>query len=128
MAAERVGRLCLSLVRDRFLRVVLTEAGVTTAQWESLAEAVRSGAGPETLAPLLDALEETAAAAGVDGITTGGRSFQPLPDAAVGFRTVRGWRCPHPHPCDRVQLSRDRAALLCPLTADPLTPVRVVSG
>jgi len=128
MTVERVGHLCLNLANDPSLRSALAGAGLDSTQWETLVDAVRHGAGSAELTPVLDAVEDAAAAAGVDGVTTGDRRFEPLPDASPGFRATRGWRCPHPDPCGHVRISRVRAAPVCPLTTDPLTLVKVVSG
>jgi hypothetical protein len=127
MVGERLNQLCLSMAGDPGLRAMLADAGVTVGQWEALFTAVRDGTDVEALTPLLDAVDEAAAAAGIDGVTTGDRRFQPLPEAA-GFRTAYGWLCPHPHPCGRVQPSDHGTPPMCPLTSDPLTPVAVVSG
>jgi hypothetical protein len=127
MVMDRVGWLCRSLARDPGLRSVLDDAGVPARLWDTLVDAVRDGPGPETLTAL-DAMEDAAAAAGIDGITSGTRRFQALPDAAPGFRTARAWRCPHAHPCGRVEVGPLTATPACSLTAEPLVPVKVVSG
>ncbi|MCP3803505.1 hypothetical protein NLX83_29965 [Allokutzneria sp. A3M-2-11 16] len=127
MVKERLGRLCLNLARDPGLSAVLDDAGLPAEHWDALADAVRAGADPDALTRVLDAVEEAAAAAGIDGLTSTDRRFQPLPGAASGVRVAHGWRCPHAHPCGRVEVRADGAPE-CSLTADPLTPVKVVSG
>ncbi|GAA1895250.1 hypothetical protein GCM10009753_25200 [Streptantibioticus ferralitis] len=127
MALERVEQLCLSMASDPSLQAALHDAGFNRTQWELLVGAVRHGSDPEALTPLLDAIEEAAAALGVDGLTTTDRQFQPLPDATAGVRTTHRWRCPHPRPCSRVEPGSSTTPV-CPLTQDPLTPVTVVSG
>ncbi|KUJ33576.1 hypothetical protein ADL25_44685 [Streptomyces sp. NRRL F-5122] len=112
---------------DPGLQAVLHGAGFTRTQWESLVGAVRDGGDPALLTELLDAVEEAAAAVGVDGITSTDRQFQPLPDVTAGVRTAHVWRCPHPRPCGRFEPG-STATPVCPLTQDPLTPVTVISG
>ena len=128
MVVDRIGRLCASLARDPELRTALNDVGLPPAHWDTLVEAVYDGADPDVLTLVLDAIEEAAAAAGVDAITSGNRTFQPLPAAAPGFRTTHGWRCPHPHPCGRAEVRPGSGTPTCSLTADPLTLVKVVSG
>jgi hypothetical protein len=125
---DRVAVLCARLDRDPETWTVLDEGGMTSAQWDALVDAVRAGAAIEVLVPLLDAVEDAAAAAGVDGVTTTVRQYEPLPGSTAGVRAVRGWRCPHTKPCGRVEPDRGHQPPTCALTADPLTPVRVVSG
>ncbi|MBP2337413.1 hypothetical protein JOF41_003591 [Saccharothrix coeruleofusca] len=122
---SRVAALCEQLDLDAQVREALVEGGLSAAQWDELMDAVRAGAASDEL---LDTVEEAAQAAGLDGITTGTRQFEPLPGGTAGFRAVHGWRCPHPHPCGRGVARRGQDAPACALTGDPLSPVRVVSG
>jgi len=128
MVADRVNRLCRSVGDDPTLPATLVDAGMTAEQWTSIITAVRNGAAPRELAALLDLVDQAGAEVGVDGVTTGGRLFQPIPDAAAGFRTTHAWRCPHPHPCDHLQLGHQSTPPVCPLTGDTLNLVTVVSG
>jgi hypothetical protein len=125
---NRVAALCAHLDRDPYVREALDEGGLTAARWDELVGAVRAGAAPDVLVPLLDAVDHAAAVAGLDGITTGTRRFEPLPGGSAGFRAVRGWRCPHARPCGRGEPDRGDQPPVCPLTADPLVPVKIVSG
>jgi hypothetical protein len=125
---SRVAALCTYLDHDPDVRKALDEGGLTAARWDELVDAVRTGAAPDVLAPLLDVVEDAAAAAGLDGVTTGTRRFESLPGSTAGFRVNHGWRCPHAHPCGRVEPDGGDQPRACALTADPLTPVKVVSG
>ncbi|GGM94608.1 hypothetical protein GCM10011609_35110 [Lentzea pudingi] len=116
----RVGRLCRNLGDDPDLRRALQPGDALN----QLADAVKRGADTDALTALLDAVEDVAASAGIDGVTTGDRQYEALPDVSV--RTVRGWRCPHTHPCDRVETGRRTP--VCALTSDELAPVKVISG
>lgn len=118
---QRVSSLCRTLTCDPELRTALPDA-----PWQDLADAVRCGDGEQTLTPLLDSVEASAAAAGIDGVTTADRRFEELPASTPGIRAVEGWRCPHPRPCDRATVAQ--GVRFCALTGDPLTPVTVISG
>ncbi|TDD86693.1 hypothetical protein E1293_09280 [Actinomadura darangshiensis] len=125
MSADRVAALCEHLDHDPDLLEALDE--LPADRWDELVEAVRSGAAADVLVPLLDAVDGAAAAAGLDGLTTGTRRYEPLPGGTAGVRAVRGWRCPHPHPCGRVGSGGGDGTPGCALTSDPLAPVKVVS-
>jgi hypothetical protein len=125
---RRVGRLCESLESDAELRDEIEGAGFPSRGWEDLADAIRAGSA-EALAKLLDAVEDAAAAAGLDGITYPNREFRPLPGDLPEFRTISGWRCPHRHRCGRVHSATDSAGLReCAVTGDALTWISVDSG
>lgn len=128
MPVDRIAALCVHLDREPQLREALDDGGLTASRWEEIVGAVRAGAALEVLAPLLDAVDDAAAAAGLDGVTSGPRRFEPLPDGTAGFRAVHGWRCPHPRPCGRGEPARGDQQPACAVTGDPLQPVRIVSG
>lgn len=112
---------------DSGLRNLLDESGLSEGFWGRIAEAVRQG-GINELASLLKELEDTAAAAGLDGVTVQTRVYKPLPPSP-GVCTVAGWRCPHPLPCGRAEVGADqRIERRCELTCDPLEWVSVTSG
>jgi hypothetical protein len=123
----RVAALCANLDLDPRLREALDDGGLTDTEWDALVAAVRAGRPGDDIVSLLDAVEEAAGSAGLDGISTGPRGFEPLPGGTAGTRAVRGWRCPHPRPCGRGEPDRGGRAPACALTGDPLAPVRIVS-
>jgi hypothetical protein len=125
MSTSRLAVLCGQLDLDAQVREALAEGGLSPAQWDELVAAVRAGTASDEL---LDTVEEAAQAAGLDGVTTGTRQFEPLPGGTAGFRAVPGWRCPHPRPCGRGVSRHGQDPPACALTGDPLSPVRVVSG
>ncbi|MGP3962748.1 hypothetical protein ACTWPT_42825 [Nonomuraea sp. 3N208] len=127
MSANRVAILCAHLDHDPGVRKALDEGGLPAARWDELIGAVRVGAALDALAPLLDAMDAAAAAAGLDGVTTGTRRFEPLPAAVAGVREVHAWRCPHARPCGRVEPGGDGRPPVCALTTDPLAAVKVIS-
>jgi hypothetical protein len=127
MVLRRVARLCTSLAKNESLRHELQQAGFPAEEWESLADAIHDTADSQRLTPLLDAIEDAAAKTGLDGLTSPVRQFEPLPAPSSGYRTVSGWRCPHPRRCGRVDLDA-KVAPVCALTQDPLTQVTVTSG
>jgi hypothetical protein len=125
---RRVGQLCASLESDAELRGEIESAGFAHWDWDHLADAIRTGS-PHALTALLDAIEEAAVAAGLDGITYPTREFRPLPNGLPEFRAVSGWRCPHPHRCGRVYSATDSTAThICAVTGDVLTRISVDSG
>lgn len=129
LVLERVAQLCASLGSDPGLRAMLIDHGVTEAHWETLLTAVRDGVDPPALTRVLDAVEQAAAAAGIDGLTTADRRYERLPDAGPGPRTVHGWsQCPHSHPCGRVHHADGGTPAVCSLSGVALTPVTVISG
>jgi len=124
---RRVGRLCASLESDAELRDEIERAGFASRGWTELADAIRTGS-PRDLTALLDAIEDAAGAAGLDGITHPTREFRPLPNGLPEFRAVTGWRCPHPHRCGRVELAAEPTdSHRCAVTGDSLTWISVDS-
>jgi hypothetical protein len=125
---RRIGQLCASLESDAELRDDIERAGFSNDGWADLAEAIRTGS-PDAVAALLDAVENAAAKAGLDGVTYPTRDFHPLPDSSPGFRTVSGWRCPHPRRCGRVHLAANPGDIRrCAVTGDTLTWISADSG
>jgi len=129
---RRVSQLCESLETDAELREEIERAGFPSGNWENLAAAIRTGSA-DTLTALLDAVEDAAADAGLDGITHPHREYRPLPGSLPGplpeFRTVSGWRCPHPRRCGRVYPTADASSVRrCAVTGDALTWISVDSG
>jgi hypothetical protein len=126
---RRITRLCSSLDQHPDLRAELQNAGFPAGEWESLAEVIREGPDVQRLIPLLDAVEDAAIKAGLDGLTTPVRQFQPPPSPSSGYRTVGGWRCPHARRCGRVITDADpKVVPVCALTRDSLTLVTVTAG
>jgi hypothetical protein len=128
---RRVGRLCASLESDTNLRTEIEGAGFPSRGWAELAYAIRAGS-PHGLAAVLDAIEEAAGEAGLDGVTDPTREFRPLPNgvppSVPGFRTVTGWRCPQLHRCGRVELAAEpTGSPRCAVTGDSLTWISVDS-
>ncbi|MFB7270723.1 hypothetical protein [Streptomyces sp. NPDC056244] len=124
---RRVSQLCESLETDAELREEIERAGFPSNKWEDLAAAIRTGSA-DTLTALLDAVEDAAADAGLDGITHPHREYRPL-EGQEGFRPVSGWRCPHPHRCGRVYPTADASSVRrCAVTGDALTWISVDSG
>lgn len=124
---RRVGQLCESLEADAELREEIERAGFPSGNWEDLAAAIRAGSA-DTLTVLLDAVEEAAADAGLDGITHPHREYRPL-DEVLPIRKVSGWRCPHSHRCGRVHATADASPVRrCAVTGDALTWISVDSG
>ncbi|MFG3200405.1 hypothetical protein [Streptomyces sp. NPDC048192] len=123
---RRVGLLCANLESDAELRDTIECAGFTGRGWADLADAIRTGS-PDALRTLLDAVEDAAEAAGLDGITYPKREFRPLPNVSpAGIRTVSGWRCPHAHRCGRVHSTADPTdTRTCAVTGDPLAWISV---
>ncbi|MET7645860.1 hypothetical protein ABZS83_19945 [Streptomyces sp. NPDC005426] len=127
-AQQRIAHLCTSLESDETLRAELEQAGFSAEDWAALVATVRTGAAWDVTS-LLDALEEAAAAAGLDGVTSPTRDFRLLPVHSPGMRTVSGWRCPHARPCGRVEAgAAPQPERRCELTGDPLAWVSVTSG
>ena len=123
---RRVSQLCESLETDAELREEIERAGFPSGNWEDLAAAIRTGSA-DMLTALLDAVEDAAADAGLDGITHPHREYRPLD--FDGFRPVSGWRCPHPHRCGRVHATDDASSVRrCAVTGDALTWISVDSG
>lgn len=128
LALRRVTRLCTGLGSDATLRDELLRAGFSKRDWTRLVDAVRRGES-DSLIPLLDAVEDAATAAGLDGVTVTTRQYQPLPGNSPGVRTVSGWRCPHPRRCERLHAGADPSdAPRCGLTGDSLAWVSVTSA
>ncbi|MEU8232256.1 hypothetical protein AB0C12_21950 [Actinoplanes sp. NPDC048967] len=128
MPMTRLAALCANLDLDPRLREALDDGGLTGTQWDALVAVVRAGRPDDAVVvALLDAVEDAAGSAGLDGISTGPRGFEPLPGGTAGTRAVHGWRCPHPRPCGRGEPDRAGRAPACALTGDPLAPVRIVS-
>jgi hypothetical protein len=124
---RRVGQLCASLESDAELRDTIEHAGFQRRGWNDLADAIRTGS-PHKLTILLDAVEEAAAKAGLDGVTYPTREFRPIP-SGPGVRTISGWRCPHAHQCGRVHPSTDPTGIRrCAVTGDALAWISVDSG
>ncbi|MFI5631891.1 hypothetical protein ACIA8E_21465 [Streptomyces sp. NPDC051664] len=129
---RRVSQLCESLESDADLREEIERAGFPSENWEELAAAIRAGSA-DALTDLLDAVEDAAADAGLDGVTGPNREYKPLPsdrpDGLGGFRTVSGWRCPHPYRCGRAYAAVDPSPIRrCAVTGDALTWISVESG
>ncbi|SEP46978.1 hypothetical protein [Amycolatopsis saalfeldensis] len=121
---RRVGRLCASLESDDELRAEIERGGFPGRGWAELADAIRAGS-PRELTTLLDAIEEAAGEADLDGVTDPTREFRPLPNgSAPVVRAVTGWRCPLPHRCGRVELA---GSPRCAVTGDALTWISVDS-
>ncbi|MER7848876.1 hypothetical protein ABTZ03_33620 [Kitasatospora sp. NPDC096077] len=128
LVIRQIGILCSELASDDTLKGLLDESGLPEDTWARIIMAVRRGE-TEELTPLLETLEDVAAAAGLDGVTVQTRAYQPLPAAAPLLRTVSGWRCPHVRPCERLEIGADpRIERRCELTGDPLTWASVTSG
>lgn len=127
-ALRRVGQLCAGLEADAGLRDDIERAGLPSGGWTDLADALRTGS-VDALTALLDAVEDAAEAAGLDGVTYPTREYRPLPGGLPGFQTVSGWRCPHARRCGRVHPTADAAATrTCAVTGDPLSWVSVDLG
>ncbi|MGW7408391.1 hypothetical protein ACWGI9_32695 [Streptomyces sp. NPDC054833] len=125
---RRVSQLCESLESDAELREEIERAGFPSENWEELAAAIRAGSA-DALTELLDAVEDAAADAGLDGVTDPNREYKPLPCGLPDIRTVSGWRCPHPHRCGRVYAAVDPSPIRrCAVTGDALTWISVESG
>jgi hypothetical protein len=125
---RRAGQLCASLVSDAELKRVLDQAGFNARNWAKLSHAITTGS-VQQLTALLDAVEEAAANAGLDGVTYPTREFRPLPPGLPGVRTISGWRCPHAHRCGRAHPAADqRDAPRCAVTGDTLSWFSVDSG
>jgi hypothetical protein len=123
-----VGRLCENLARDPSLRLLL-DTDEAVRLWTQLAGALLEGVAPALVRDLLASLDATAAAAGVDGLASTDRQYQPLPSGVGGFPTAAAWRCPHPRRCGRVQaVERDAQPPVCALTGDPLAWITVHTG
>ncbi|HEY9328258.1 MAG TPA: hypothetical protein VIS09_08490 [Streptomyces sp.] len=123
---RRVSQLCESLETDAELREEIERAGFPSAGWADLAAAIRTGSA-DTLTALLDAVEDAAADAGLDGITHPHREYIPLD--VSGFGSVSGWRCPHLPRCGRVHPTADASPVRrCAVTGDALTWISVDSG
>ena len=122
---RRIGQLCASLESDSELTEEIERAGFSSRGWADLADAIRTGS-PDALTALLDAVEDAAAAAGLDGITYPTREFRPLPNGLPDVPTVSGWRCPHAHRCGRVHPAADPSGTpTCAVTGDPLRRISV---
>jgi len=122
---RRVGQLCASLESDAELRDEIERAGFSSRNWADLADAIRIGS-PDALTALLDAVEDAAVAAGLDGITYPTREFRPLSNGLPRFQTISGWRCPHVHRCGRVYPTADSTGTrTCAVTGDALNWISV---
>lgn len=125
---RRAGQLCQSLESDAELREEIELAGFPSHSWDELAAAIRTGSAA-TLAALLDAVEQAAAQAGLDGVTYPTREYRQLPGGLPEFRTVSGWRCPHAQRCARVHPAANPSPVRnCAATGDELTWISVDSG
>lgn len=124
--AERLARLCAQ-AGDGGLRERAGRFGAG-AEWDRVCAAVRSGAlGPEVAADL-DALDDAFARHGVDGLTTGGRGYEPL-RGGRSRPVVTVWACPADRACARLEPQEGRWARLrpaprCGLTGSPLVSRR----
>jgi hypothetical protein len=123
---EQISRLCESLATDDTLREVLSEAGVSSQQWHALETALTNGTNPSELNNLVERIIMAAENFGLDVIGRV-REFQPLPAGSPGFRTVRGWICPHLHRCGRLDITNSTTPT-CGVTGDPLQAVEGISG
>ena len=124
---RRVGQLCQSLESDAELREEIELNGFPRRSWDELTTAIRAGS-VATLVALLDAIEQAAAKAGLDGVTYPTREYRQLPGGLPEFRTVSGWRCPHAQRCGRAQPAADPSPIRsCAVTGDELTWISVDS-
>lgn len=123
---RRVGRLCASLESDAELKDEIERGGFPGRGWTELADAIRAGSSRE-LTALLDAIEDAAGAAGLDGVTHPTREFRPLPGNGR-VREITGLRCPHPRRCGRVEPAAEPdGSRRCAVTGDPLAWISVDS-
>lgn len=92
---RRAGQLCQSLESDAELREEIELAGFPSHSWDELAAAIRTGSAA-TLAALLDAVEQAAAQAGLDGVTYPTREYRQLPGGLPEFRPSADGDAPTP--------------------------------
>jgi hypothetical protein len=119
----RVAALCTQLADDQLARL-LTDAGAEPVLARVL-DTVRAGKPAEVSPADLDALEETAASIGIDGLTTGVRS---LDSATISTRLpgIGGsgphfaWVCPQ-KACTRVELDTLGTKPICAISGEQLT-------
>ncbi|MBT2404271.1 MULTISPECIES: hypothetical protein [unclassified Streptomyces] len=124
---HRIGRLCVQLAGGE-LAVRAERYGVAEPLVRVL-DALRRGADPETVRGDLDAVDEGFAVHGIDGLTTGSRSYQPLPGAgggAGGHPVLRGWVCPAPRRCVRAaEAGGEGGPPVCEALSAPLVLVEI---
>ncbi|MGW4994960.1 hypothetical protein ACWEQ3_46545 [Streptomyces mirabilis] len=95
----RIERLCVQLAGGELARRA-ERYGVAGPLARVLA-AVRQGADPEAVRADLDAVDEGFTRNGIDQLTAGDRSYEPLPGMG-GHPVLRGWACPAPRRCARL--------------------------
>ncbi len=117
----RIAALCEQLA-DRELSRLLADAGAE-AVLRRVLEAVRAGEPAKVSLADLDSLEDAAASAGIDGLTTSARAFDRgistrLPGIG-GSGPHFAWVCPHRR-CTRVELDTPDVPPVCAISGQPL--------
>jgi hypothetical protein len=120
--ADRIGRLCVELGRGE-LAGIIGQAGAQPLLERLVRMLTAETADPAEVAAALDALDEAAARAGIDGLTTGSRAYRPVtwPVGAPQY----GWVCPQRR-CGRAETEpSDGDDYVCAITGAPLTRIRL---
>lgn len=127
---DRVGMLCDQLSRWPDLRGIIRDAGAGGELDELLAALDSEGEpDPDRMLAWVQAIDDACARKkGLVGITSGEKSFRPLPPGPAGDLDCRAWVCPRGR-CDRVVLSEEtRTSPVCaaangtPMSAFTLPP------
>jgi len=119
--AGRLGRLCVQAGDD--LRARADRYGVHDALARLTAAARDGSVHNEQLAADLDQLEDAFARHGIDGLTNGGRTYEPW-SRGGGHPVVALWACPAARPCDRLEPGDDRPH--CELLGEPFITRRII--
>ena len=129
--ADRIRRLCVELGRGELGGLLREEEGAEPLLTRLLRMLAAEKTDPAEVAAALDALDEMAALAGIDGLTTGTRSYGSI---TRGFASVKfsmpapqyGWVCPQRR-CSRAETTgpADGTEFVCAITGAPLTRIRL---
>ena len=120
--ADRIRRLCVELGRGELAEIV-GQADAEPVLDRLLGMLTAETADPAEVAAALDALDEAAVRAGIDGLTTGARGYRPVtwPVGAPQY----GWVCPQRR-CSRAETEpADGGGYVCAITGAPLTRIRL---